>query len=355
MGIGILTVSLIAFSMGIYLSRAVRRLREATARVNQGDLSTPVKRCGAGEVATLIDDFNIMVDRLAATTVSKQLLQASEARLKTANVELRREILERERTEEALAAEKERLTVTLRSIGDGVITTDREGQVVLMNNAAEKLTGWQQEQAVGLDLSEVMRVAIEAPYHQAEVRDALRDGQQKPIAPLNQKVLVARDGTVRVIAETKSTIPDKDGGTLGMVIVFRDITLEKRMEEEFLKARKLESLGVLAGGIAHDFNNLLAVILGNISFGKMFLKEKDRVSDRLAEAERACMRGKDLTYQLLTFARGGEQSRRATPTAPLVENCAAACLNGSKVSLAFSLPDGLLPVRVDEAQIRQVI
>ena len=82
MGVGILVVSLIAFFvMGIYLSRAVSRLREATARVNLGDFSTPVKPSGSGEVATLIDDFNKMVDKLSATTVSKQLLEASEAKL----------------------------------------------------------------------------------------------------------------------------------------------------------------------------------------------------------------------------------------------------------------------------------
>jgi len=105
MGVGILAVSLIAFFvMGIYLSRAVSRLREATARVNLGDFSTPVKPSGSGEVATLIDDFNRMVDKLSATTVSKQLLGASEIKLQQANAELRREITDRERTEEALAA-----------------------------------------------------------------------------------------------------------------------------------------------------------------------------------------------------------------------------------------------------------
>ncbi len=164
MGAGILTVSLIAFFvMGIYLSRAVTRLREATARVNRGDLSTPVKPSGSGEVATLIDDFNSMVDKLAATMVSKDLLQTSEAKLKQANAELRQEIADRERTEAALAAEKERLNVTLRSIGEGVITADSEGRIVLINNAAEKLTGWQQVQASGQHLSQVFRVVTEAP------------------------------------------------------------------------------------------------------------------------------------------------------------------------------------------------
>ncbi len=357
MGVGILAVSLIAFFvMGIYLSRAVSRLREATARVNRGDLSTPVKPSGSGEVATLIDDFNRMVDKLAATMVSKDLLQVSEAKLNQANAELRQEIADRERTEEALAAEKERLNVTLRSIGDGVITADSEGRIALINNAAEKLTGWLQDEAAGQHLSQVFRVVTEAPGNQGETEDVSAAAQQAPEPGLSQILLLARDGTSRTIAEMSSPIRDKGGGILGTVIVFRDISVEKRMEEEVLQARKLESLGVLAGGIAHDFNNLLAVILGNISFGKMFLKEKDnKVSDRLIEAEKACMRGKELTYQLLAFARGGEPLRRTMAAAELIENSVRSCLNGSDVKVSFSFPEDLPLLKVDEGQMRQVI
>ena len=357
MGVGILVVSLIAFFvMGIYLSRAVSRLREATARVNRGDLSTPVKPSGSGEVATLIQDFNSMVDTLAATMVSKQLLQTSEVKLKEANVELRREIADREQTEEALAAEKERLNVTLRSIGDGVITADSEGRIALINNAAEKLTGWQQTQAAGQHLSQVFRVVTEASGNQGQAQDVSVAGKEQAESGLSQKLLLARDGTAKTIAETRSPILDRAGGVLGTVIVFRDITVEKRMEEELLQARKLESLGVLAGGIAHDFNNLLAVILGNISFGKMFLTDKEsKVSGRLCEAEKACMRGKELTYQLLAFARGGEPARRTMAAAELIEDSVRSCLNGSAVSVSFSFPGDLPLLKVDEEQVRQVI
>src|SRR5208337_1334375 len=176
-----------------------------------------------------------------------------------------------------------------------------------------------------------------------------------PKSPLSQKVLMARDGMERVISETRSPLGDKGGSALGTVIVFRDISLEKRMEEEVLKAQKLESLGVLAGGIAHDFNNLLAVVLGNISFAKMLLKHNDKVSGRLAEAERACMRGKDLTYQLLAFARGGEPLHRVAAAAPLIEESARSCLDGPGVTLSCAFPDDLPPLKIDEEQIRQVI
>ncbi len=357
MGIGIVVVSLIAFFvMGVYLSRAVGRLREATARVNRGDLSTPVQPSGSGEVATLIDDFNKMVSTLAATTVSKQLLETSEAKLKQANSELRREISDRERTEEALAAETERLNITLRSIGDGVITIDAAGRIVLMNNAAEKLTGWPHAEAAGQDLSQIYRTAPDNPADREPGSNGSPDGPKAAELSLNQKIILTREGETRTIAETKSAILDRAGGILGTVIVFRDITEEKRIEEELLQARKLESLGVLAGGIAHDFNNLLAVILGNISFGKMFLNEaQKKVADRLAEAEKACMRGRDLTYQLLAFARGGEALRSVVAPGLLIEESVKSCLEGSEVSVSFAFSRTLPLLKVDEGQISQVI
>jgi PAS domain S-box-containing protein len=356
MGVGILTVSLLAFGMGLYFSKAVSRLREAVARINKGDYSTPVPFSGAGEVSTLIEDFNKMADRLGETTVSRQLLQASESRLKVLNSDLRKEIAEREWTEEALAAEKERLSVTLRSIGDGVITADSEGRVVLINNAAERLTGWEQEEAAGLGLAEVFNATAEVPVLSSG--NGGGTGSQVPAelrSPVDQKVFKARNGTERIIAESRSPICDKNGQALGTVIVFRDITDQKKMEEELLQARKLESLGVLAGGIAHDFNNLLAVVLGNISFAKMFMDPADKASVRLVEAEKACLRGKDLTYQLLAFARGGGPSRMPTDIVRLLQDSARECVTDPKIDLRVFLPDDLFPLRTDEKQIRQVM
>jgi PAS domain S-box-containing protein len=355
MGIGIVTVSIVAFIVGIYFSRGVRRLREATERVNGGDYSTPVKVSGTGEVANLMRDFNRMVDQLASTTVSKQLLQASEIRLKSVNTDLRNEIKERQRTERALAEEKERLNVTLRSIGEGVITADATGKLILMNKAAEDLTGWQQDEALNRELREVFTTINEDYSLIMGNGQGKNNGHKEQEFPLNRKTLLSRNGSEKLIVETTSIIRDRTGISLGTVIVFRDITDQQRVEEELLKARKLESLGTLAGGIAHDFNNLLAVILGNISFAKMFMKPEDRGVARLIEAENACMRGKDLTYQLLAFARGGEPSRNITDVGLFLKDTVESCLSESAVAGVFSLPEEISPVTIDEKLIGQVI
>ncbi len=140
-----------------------------------------------------------------------------------------------------------------------------------------------------------------------------------------------------------------------VIAVFNDVTERKRMEEELLKAHKLESLGILAGGLAHDFNNLLTGILGNIEMAKLYADPNDKVYERLAEAGKAFSRAKDLTRQLLTFSRGGEPARKTIAIGPLVKEAANFSLRGSNIRCEFFIPEDIPPVEADEGQISQVI
>jgi signal transduction histidine kinase/ActR/RegA family two-component response regulator len=135
----------------------------------------------------------------------------------------------------------------------------------------------------------------------------------------------------------------------------QDKEASRRIEQEALKAQKLESLGVLAGGIAHDFNNLLTGIMGNISLAKMHVQKDNKASARLEEAERASERARDLTQQLLTFSKGGAPVKKTASIAQLVKDSASFATHGSNVRCEFSLPDALWPVSVDQGQISQVI
>ena len=153
-------------------------------------------------------------------------------------VELKREIAERQRAQEALAAESERLDVTLRSIGDAVIATDTEGQVVLINEVAENLTGWAQEEAVGQPAAEVFHIVNERTRQRCEdpVAKVLHSGAVVGLA--NDTVLIARDGTERVIADSGAPIHDPQGQVIGVVMVFRDITERRRTERVVAEARE---------------------------------------------------------------------------------------------------------------------
>lgn len=268
------------------------------------------------------------------------------------------DITDRKQAEEALAAEKERLSVTLRSIGEGVITTDTAGRVVLLNPVAEKFTGWTQSEAAGRPLPEVFQLIDEKSRQPAPnpAEQVLRTGEIIGLA--GQTLLVGRDGHQRYVSNNGAPIrdlTDKPANIEGVVLVFRDITERQRIEAELRKVQKLESLGLLAGGIAHDFNNILTAIAGNISLAKMDVPVNSSVYDVLAEAENATFRAKDLTQQLLTFSRGGAPVKKTTSLKELLESSVRFALRGSNVQAHFDIPADLWPVNIDSGQINQVL
>ncbi|MDY6861353.1 MAG: PAS domain S-box protein, partial [Thermodesulfobacteriota bacterium] len=266
-----------------------------------------------------------------------------------------RDITERKMAEEALSAEKERLNVTLRSIGDGVIATDVNGEIVLMNRVAEELTGYTQQEAVGNPLSVVFHIVNEKTRKPCEnhVDRVLETGGITGLA--NHTLLIARDGTERILSDSGSPILDKDGKIIGVVLVFRDITSKYKIEEELQKIQKLESIGFLAGGIAHDFNNILTGILGNITLAKMYSSPEGKVFSKLIQAEKASLRAKDLTQQLLTFSRGGAPVKEVTSIKELIKDNVNFALRGSNVRCEFKISEDLWPVEIDKGQISQVI
>lgn len=266
-----------------------------------------------------------------------------------------RDIASRRRAEKALEDEKERLAVTLRSIGDGVITTNREGKIVLINKISEKLTGWSQSEAFGKPLAEVFHIINEKTRVRCEnpVDKVLETGEIVDLA--NHTALIAKDGTERAIADSGAPIRDKDGNIFGVVLVFRDITEKQKMEEDLMRAKKLESVGILAGGVAHDFNNFLTSILCNISLAKTFITEEDEIFCRLDEAEKASIRAKGLTQQLLTFSKGGEPIKKYASIKDIIKDSTRFALAGSNSKVEFSFPDNLRNVEIDEGQISQVI
>jgi two-component system cell cycle sensor histidine kinase/response regulator CckA len=265
------------------------------------------------------------------------------------------DVTDRIRAEEALTQEKESLAVTLRSIGDAVITADRDGRIVLMNPIAERLTGWNEADAAGRQLMDVFRIEHEQTGEPCEspVDKVLSGGQIVGLA--NHTVLVARDGQRCTIADSGAPILDLDRKIIGVVLVFRDITAQQRTEAELLKMEKLKSIGVLAGGIAHDFNNFLTGIIGNLSLARLDAQAGDPVSKYLGDMEKAALRAKELTQQLLTFSKGGEPVKRTADVSVLVREAVQFALHGSNVRCKFDIDAELMAAKVDENQIAQVI
>jgi len=149
--------------------------------------------------------------------------------------------------------------------------------------------------------------------------------------------------------------PIEISGEQLLYFLLHDITDRKQMEEELVKARKLESVGILTGGIAHDFNNLLAAILGTVSLAKLGLSSADPAYEKMMQAEKICLQGKELTNRLSQFAQGGGHLRKKVSVAPFLRDTVALFLSGSNVRFEFDFPDFLWPLEIDVGQLQQVI
>ncbi len=270
---------------------------------------------------------------------------------------------EREKSARALAEEKERLTVTLASITEGVLTVDLHGRVVLLNRVAEELLGWSGADALGRPLSEVFQMFASDDCGENEaLPDCLERvfSTGRPVAQTRGAWLQTREGEERRrVAVSTAPVYGRDGQINGAVRVLRDVSAQEKMNEEMIKASKLESVGILAGGIAHDFNNILTAVMGNLSLARVtcesHVSDREATLDKLDEAERACRRAKELTGQLLTFAKGGAPLKTLVRLPDLIRESVGFALHGSPVQCRFFVVADLWPVEVDVAQLGQVL
>jgi PAS domain S-box-containing protein len=267
-----------------------------------------------------------------------------------------RDVTERRRFEQEIAADKESLAVTLRSIEDGVITTDVQGKIIMINNAGENLTGWSSKEAIGQSLKTVYNIAIDlAAQARAQKTGSRNEAQSILLSMPENATLRSRKGTEHVIEQVASPIRDSKNEVAGVVLVFRDITERQRNEAERRKAETLEQLGLLAGGIAHDFNNLLTAIIGNISLASLLLPPDDEMATRLNDAKNASMRARDLAQQLLTFARGGAPIKKTASIGKLIQDTVSFSLRGTHSRSEFLFGADLWPAEIDPGQISQVV
>jgi len=265
------------------------------------------------------------------------------------------DITERKRTEEDLAIERERLSTTLRGIGDGVITTDIDRQVVLINQAAETLIGWSQEEALGRSLSEVLSLIDEPSGRVIDLPTIEMLKDQVVVPPGQSATLVSRSDRRIPVSLSISPLKDRESQVIGMVMVIRDITEKGRLESEMLRSAKLESLGIMAGGLAHDFNNFLMSIMLNLSTARLHLQDDPKTACMLKDAEESTRRARGITQQLATFSRGGVPVTASRYLTPMLKEAIKFSLRGTLAMPQFRLKKELWPVEIDPGQINQVL
>ncbi len=270
---------------------------------------------------------------------------------------LKKETEQRKRAQLSLKKEREQLEVTLKAIADAVIRTDLEGKILLMNKSAEKMFGLSAQNALNQPLAQIITLRDEATNETIKLPDHVKQWQgQKDVSSHFYAIFKPNgDLPIKHLNISWSKIESENEEDSGYVWVFRDVSVERQLEEEILKSQKLESIGLLAGGIAHDFNNILAGILGNAQLAKLNLGKSDSVKKYLDGIEEASLNASQLTKQLLTFAKGGEPVKETISLKNILTEGVEFALRGSKVAARFEIAEDLWPVEADKGQINQVI
>jgi PAS domain S-box-containing protein len=261
-----------------------------------------------------------------------------------------RDITERRRMDEDLRNSEEQFRILAEASLAGVFVF-QDGRFRYANPALGRIFGYDVQELIG-KMGPVDLIVPEDREAANEYARQCVEGQAGGSRAFRFHGL-HRDGHLIDCEVLQGTVQYRGGRA--MIGTLLDVTDRKRMEEELLKVQKLESIGILAGGIAHDFNNILTAISTNISMARMYGNLEDDISQMLEDAEKASVRARNLTEQLLAFSKGGAPVRKRVPIQRILTENAEFALSGSNVKCAFSIPGDLWWAEVDEGQIGQVV
>ncbi len=290
------------------------------------------------------------INRLNETL--EERVDARTKELNQKNIELENEVSVRIRMENAARESEEKYRHLYDNAPDMYHTLDKNGIVLECNETECRMLGYEKREIVGRPITEFMtKKSRHLLKNQVE---KIRANKIESLENLERE-FVRKDGSVLPVSLNLFAEYDAGGELLKLNVILRDITLQKMMEEELIKMEKLESLGILAGGIAHDFNNLLTSIVGNVAIAKMRSDPEGKAYGRLIEINKAVLRAKDLTQQLLTFAKGGAPVKQVANLRELIEDSICFATRGSNVACDLHIDDDLWFVEVDIGQIHQVL
>ena len=261
-------------------------------------------------------------------------------------VAIRNDITERKRAEEQL---REQATL-LDNAQDAILVRDLEDKILFWNKSAERIYGWTAGEVIGRDLQDISygnslvqfedakRIVVSTGKWEGELRQLTREGKE-------------------IIVESRWTlVRDDRGEPKSVLLINTDVTEKRKIEAQFLRAQRMESIGTLAGGIAHDFNNLLAPITMSIQLLRAKMTDED--GQRMLEMlEASAERGAGLVKQVLSFARGVEGQRMTLQPRHLIKEIVKILKDTlpKTIEIEFEASKDLSVVAGDATQLHQVL
>ncbi|HSD47878.1 MAG TPA: PAS domain S-box protein [Pyrinomonadaceae bacterium] len=261
-------------------------------------------------------------------------------------IAIRSDITERKRAEQQIREQ----AALLDQAQDAILVRDLDQNILYWNKGAEKIYGWTSDEVIGKNAVELLFKDRSGQFDAA--REAiLRDGEWK--GEMHQ---TRRDGTAIIVESRWTLVRDEQGQPKAILIINTDTTEKKRMEAQFLRAQRMESIGTLAGGIAHDLNNVLSPIV--MAIDMLQLKTTDESSRKWLDVLRTnAERGGNMVRQVLSFARGVEGERVALQPKHLIKEIVKILKETlpKSIEINFRVPDDLWIISADATQMHQVL
>lgn len=258
-------------------------------------------------------------------------------------VAIRSDITERKRAEERIREQ----AALLDQAQDAILVRDLDLNILFWNKGAEKIYGWIAEEVVGT------KNVFKGPPGQfdAALKTAISNGEWH--GEFHQ---TRRDGAEIIVESRWTLVRDEKGQPNSILVINTDVTEKKRMETQFLRAQRMESIGTLAGGIAHDLNNVLSPIL--MAIDMLQLKATDEGSKKWLDVLRTnAERGGNMVRQVLSFARGVEGERVALQPKHLIKEIVKILRETlpKSIEISFQIPNDLWIISADATQMHQVL
>ena len=344
----VLLVMAILFTSMLILRRSVFRplgkLERSANLIAAGNLDTTIDIDSRDEIGNLASALKLMARHL------EESFENLEHKVIERTVDLSQAKLTAEKTSQYLVVAGAEVQALLDNSPVGILFVDHHGMMKRVNSELEKIVGYSSRELIGQKINLLCGDMGE---------DSSATAQSFP--QLNKKGFCERRTSLRrkdgseVVCWLRGRVIPVSNDLEGIIWSVEDITSRIHMEEELLKAKKRESIGVLAGGIAHDFNNILFSVIGNLSLAERMIVEDGSAREYIRAAQDASIKAKELTAKLSTFASGGDPVKATASLPVLVRDGAESVLSGSNVKCAFRTPDDLWPVSMDKEQISQVV
>ena len=249
-------------------------------------------------------------------------------------------------------AERIRMVTAIEQAAEAVMITDAQGEVQYVNPAFTAITGYSRSEILGKNPRALQSGEQDAAFYEKMWR-ALRAGRVWHGEVIDR----GKDGSLYKEEMTITPVRDETGEVTHFIAIMRDITAQKRLEEQFRQAQKMEAVGRLAAGVAHDFNNLLTIINGYSELMIERLPAQDAMRASATEIRDAGLRAAGLTRQLLAFSRQQVFTPQVLDLNTVVGNLQKMLgrLVGEDIEMTFIQGEALSPVRADPGQIEQVV